>query len=388
MTEEQRHSVWDCRWEFDCKVTNMSRNEKLNTEGHCLIARLKEGLEIIGKTENKDISEKEAEAICLQLQQIKAEAVKYDIEGRRLVLLEELPQKLTEAGLASIYAQYNDELLKNGFVMDSVIEEDLVQSRRMFYHYHGDFSTWAEDGDLLVFLLCAELNENGLDIHRTNGQLVVNYLGYVDDETPLRNPEGIPKVYSFLDKHRGYLCDFSEKRIKIDSMGCFCVHLEDPGCIARYKEALIKLEVLLEKELQRAYPFESIRGYELHSQSILEKTIKYIETFQAPDKTPPMMWRYDSGERLCLNHDSLLDCVVRCSYHITKDEAIEKFSKAASNLLKYHELTRDIGGSPGCCRARGKEGYTEEEYVAKLVSEIQEMSNEEFETYKDRLFDI
>jgi len=35
----------------------------------------------------------------------------------------------------------------------------------------------------------------------------------------------------------------------------------------------------------------------------------------------------------------------------------------------------------------GKE-YSEEEYVAYLVEEIREMSTEEFENYKDQLFDL
>ena len=382
---------------FEDKITstleNLMSEENIDEEGQAFISKLKEGLEIIKRLQEDSVPEKEKSALVLQLESIQLAMLDYSFHDRRKrVSPKNLPNRLGAIGLLDAYQKWNEELTKDGFVLNDVIEEDLMEFKTLSYHYTGHFAVEGDHADD-VFGLSARITENGLTIGYWSSKLSLVYLGYWDEEEPLKNPEGIEKIKSFLDKYRDFIGDYGE-RIEVCNDGCFQMHFENDShvCLSYYaRGTFIKLAVLLDKELRRRYPFENIEGYELYSRVKLNETIEDFEKFE-PSRW--MAYRQIRNHE-CLRHQNLLDIIIMSSYQITQEEALEKFNELSNALMKlrkkqrvYDELFgRKTDLRPYAVTDDGKE-YSEEEYIASLVDEIKGMSTKEFENYKDRLFDL
>ena len=382
---------------FEVQITstleNLMSEENIDEEGQAFISKLKEGLDIIRKLQEGKVPEEEKGLLVLQLESIQLSMLDYSLQDRRKrISLEKLPDRLEAIGLLDAYKKWNEELINDGFIMNDVIDEDLMEFKTLSYSYTGHFAVEGDHADD-VFGLSARITENGLDIGYWSSKLSLVYLGYWDEVEPLRNPEGIEKIKSFLEKHREFICDYSE-RIEVCNDGYFQMHFDNDthASLTYYaRGTFIKLAVLLDKELRKRYPFENIKGYELFSRVKLAQTIEDFEVFE-PSKW--MAYRQIRNHE-CLHHRDLLDIIIMSSYQITQKEALEKFNELSSALMKLRKKQREYDDQcgrekdlrPYAVSEDGKE-YSEEEYVASLVEEIREMSAEEFEIYKDQLFDL
>ncbi len=374
-------------------LESLMSEENIDEEGQAFISKLKEGLDIIKRLREDSVPEKEKGVLILQLESIQLAMLDYSLKDRRKrISPENLPNRLEAFGLLDAYEKWNEELINDGFVMNDVVEEDLIEFKTLSYCYTGHFAVEGDHADD-VFGLSARITENGLIIGYWSSKLSLVYLGCWDEEEPLRNPEGIEKIKSFLDKHREFIGDYCE-RIEVCNDGYFQMHFDNDthACLSYYaRETFIKLAVLLDKELRKRYPFENIKGYELCSRVKLAQT---IEDFEAFEPSGWMAYRQIRNHE-CLRHQNLLDIIIMSSYQITQEEALEKFNELSSALMKLRKKQREYDeqrgqkkdSRPYVVTEDGKE-YSEEEYVVSLVEEIREMSAEEFENYKDQLFDL
>lgn len=159
--------------------------------------------------------------------------------------------------------------------------------------------------------------------------------------------------------------------------------------MSNIRGAFIKLAVLLDKELKRENPFESIRYYEELNQMILKETADDLEMFEVNE------WRYKGiRHHKCLYYHKIRDFVIRSNYGISRESALQQFSSLAMKVLECKNKQKKFDEERGlprdlrpCAMINGK-AYSDEEEIAYLVEEIREMSNEEFENYKDLLFDL
>lgn len=372
-------------------LENLISDENIDEEGLALIEKIKESIEMLKRFQEGDVPENEKAVLILQLEALQLEILDYSLKDRRKrISPEDLPNRLEMLGLLDAYKEWNEDLLKYGFTMDEVIKEDLMESKKLSYYYIGHFAVEGDHDDV-VFCLSAKITEDGLTVGYWNSKFSVSYLGYYDENEPLRNPEGLEKVKSFLVKHKEFLQD---ECIEVCNDGCFQMHFKinsRPHFSSYTRGAFIKFAVLLDKELQRKYPFENIKGYEMRSQVKLAETIEDFEKFD-PSKSYAYKQIRNSES---LDHQDLLDLIIMSSYKITQEEVIEKFHEFSSALMAHKKKERDYKEQQGkkttsrpyWVKIDGKE-YSEEEYVALLVDEIRGMSIEEFENHKDQLFDL
>lgn len=174
-------------------LKSLMYEENIDEEEQAFISKLKEGLDIIKRFQENSVSEEEKGVLILKLESIQLAMLDYSLQDRRKrISPEDLPKRLEELGLLDVYKKWHEELTKNGFVMNDVIEEDLMEFKKIPYHYSGDFYVESEDS-YVTFGLSAEITEAGLKIGYCNGRLSVAYLGYWDKYTPLRNPKGLEK---------------------------------------------------------------------------------------------------------------------------------------------------------------------------------------------------
>lgn len=374
-------------------LESLMSEEYIDDEGQAFISKLKEGLDIIKRFQEERVSEEEKATLILQLESIQLAMLNYSFKDRRRqVSHENLPERLEEIGLLNAYQKWNEELTNDGFVLNNVIEEELMGFKTLSYRYNGHFAVEGDHADD-VFGLSARITENGLVIEYWSSKLSLVYLGCWDEVEPIRDLEGIEKIKSFLDKHREFIGDYCE-RIEVCNDGCFQMHFDNDAhvCLSYYaRGTFIKLAVLLDKELRKRYPFENIKGYELRSRVKLVQTVEDFEAFK-PSKC--MAYRQIRNHE-CLRHQNLLDIIIMSSYQITQEEALEKFNELSNALMKLRkkqrvydeQFGRKTDLRPYAVTDDGKE-YSEEEYIASLVDEIKGMSTKEFENYKDRLFDL
>ena len=296
---------------------------------------------------------------------------------------------LDKTGLTQVYEKWNEELTGNGFVIDD-IEESLIKHKTLTYYYSGHFAVQGDHADD-VFGLSAILSEKGVVIAYCSSKLSIKYLGCRDAKVSVINTERLSKVKSFLNKFRNYTGDHYEC-VEIDSVGCFQMFLTEHYEISHAVDTLIKLAVLLDKELQKRYPFEGIRDYEEHNRIILSETVEDFESFKPSGRRG---CRYNGiRHNECLQYDNLLDIIIMSSYTATQDETLEKFYNMANALMKCIEKQQftdaeRIGECSSCtCASQIEKTFYNEKEILSLVDRIKRMSTEEYEEYKDRLFDL
>lgn len=360
-------------------LEDLMSEANIDEEGQAFINKLKKALEIIAKLNDENVPPKERCIMTLQLEAIQLAMLDYSLKDRRKrISPDDLPKKLEETGLLCTYEKWNRELLDSGFIMREVVEEEFVNKRELIYSYRGDFSIYDpfDGNDDFPFYLRARLAEKGLFVEFDHYNLRV-YLGYSEEAEVFQGEkkatERIPKVQKFLDKNRELTSDYGE-RVKVDSTGLLKIWLDNDSCVdvKVAKGIFIKFAVLIEKEMRRVFPFETINGYEFYSKAIVDETISAFKSYEKR-----AAWRYLNDPRRCVNEGRsyflfenriqsircLRDAVIRSSYGTTRDETIKNIHEAAKNVFSNSD-------------------------IEECIEQIGRMSSEEFENYKDQLFDL
>ncbi len=371
-------------------LEDLMSEETIDEEGQAFIEMYKEGIEVAKKLQDDSITESEKALLILELESIQLKMLDYSLQDRRKrVSPEDLPKRLEEIGLLNAYEKWNEDLTNDGFVMDDVVEEELMKLKTLSYRYFGHFEVQGTEQDD-EFVLSAKITEDGIRFRYWNSVFSLMYLGYFDDLEPLRNREGLKIIKSFLDKQREFIGDYRE-RMEVCRDGYFQMRFDNDFSYYDIRGIFIKLAVLLDKELRRRYPFENVRAYEKYNQIILSETIEDFNSFEVHELIPYHGIRHHDS----LYYDRLLQIIIMSSYGISRERVMQTFSELAASLLECKRKEKARGeqceakpdSRPYAVEEDGK-AYSEEEYIAHLIEQIREMSTEEFEKYKDMLFDL
>lgn len=290
-------------------------------------------------------------------------------------------------GFIEAYEKWNRELTDNGFVISEVDKEDFLKNKRIFYYYSGDFNILGAESTE-VFSLLGELSETGLKIGYFNSRLSRFYLGYVDDENSIRNPAGIDKLKAFIKKHGEYTYDF-KGTINIDLTGYITIPINEGIYLYYVREFFMKISILIEKELFRTYPFESIRDYEKRNKLILSEAKEDFMSYE------PQICRYRSIRyNDSLYYHRLMKIIIRSSYSASKEEVIEKFIDMAEMLLNLKNMQKLFDEKNGKlteakpCAWHDEKAFYDEDEIIFLIDELKKMSDDEYDIYKNQVFDI
>lgn len=278
---------------------------------------------------------------------------------------------LSAVGLNDGYERWNGELTNIGFVCN-YNEKSVMQRKSLSYYYHGHLEVHG-DHAYDLFAVSAVLTPHALVMIYRSSYLESVYLEMGGIATPEIYDNGLKAVRAFLAKHERFIGGYG-KKITVNSDGYFEILLYDKkGAMDSVRCALgcfEKLAVLLDMELGREYPFESISGYEKNNRNVLNAVLDSFTkspSVDCPNRIVPIHVASDMW--------SLRKLAIASSYGTTKDEAVSNFTNLAEKRLEHDA-------------ACGLDVADTRRQYAILLEELVGMKADEYENYKLCLFDL
>lgn len=270
---------------------------------------------------------------------------------------EELVCLLSALNLTEQYEKWNDELYSKGFELKDMRVGELLNKKAIWYrkryncHVVGDHST-------VVLAIDARIDENGLKLVYENLRISEYYLVVSPKESASLYLEDLKK---FIKRNSDYIDLYRDDEITVDSSSVMEITVKDE--ISRSENTMLKLAILLDKEVRRDFPFELIEGYQDRGRLELQLL---EEEFNEEDR-----------ERLSWNEYMVLRHVIQSDFSMSKEKVIETFKYYTQRMLDFY-------------KKRESNNMCEEikENTAELIDELENMSHEEYILKKYDAFDL
>lgn len=290
--------------------------------------------------------------------------------------------------IRKLYDRWNEELLRLGFTLTDDAEQIMSTKNKLQYKYEGHFSVHG-DHAYDYFGVFAVMTEEGLFIVYESSRLTEVFLqegGAVDiDERDAR----IELVVRYMNKRRHLLNQVRPEDIILHPNGEFTIQVEDSRSPERCLGAFEKLAVLLDLELARTFPFYSIREYEIVYKISLGLFNDILDNF-VPGETV----NSERFNKEYLNPYQLMKLLLLSKYGISRQDAVKELKalaskvKKCSDLQQLYDLENADSGSGSQPLEDEYEPLMDEEYFASAIETFENMPDDVFCMYKDKLFDL
>lgn len=270
---------------------------------------------------------------------------------------EELVCLLSALNLTEQYEKWNDELYSKGFELKDMRVGELLNKKAVWYrkryncHVVGDHSN-------VQLVIDACVDENGLKLVYENLRISEYYMVISSNEVAQLYLKDLKK---FIKRNSDYIDLYRDDEITVDSSSVIEITVKN-GII--YSEnTMLKLAIILDKEVCRDFPFELIEGYQDRGRLELQLL---EEEFNEEDR-----------ERLSWNEYMVLRHVIQSDFSMSKEKVIEKFKYYTQYMLDFYKK---------------RKSFIEYERIKAntddMINELENMSHEEYTCKKYDAFDL
>ena len=265
---------------------------------------------------------------------------KYTISG------DELNRKLEEYGMLHMYKNWDPYLKEQGYKFAFPHEWDLKRGF-LLYQYDTELSVTGDHSQDVVTMY-AFLRADKILFVYDSSNLNYFYPGYEED-VPAKLAAFYKKHYDFINFYDG------THKIEIHHSGGNVYFISEESEMVYYRfDDFARLAILLDREMNKRYPFNTVRDYEEREKHFLEKAL-----------SEPLFF-HPAFQKDC--DECVLEMLVGCSY----TEAREACTERAKELLYSLNEENKIFVEP----------------LAQAVCKLEEMSDQEYLELKDKLFDL
>ena len=298
---------------------------------------------VISLLEAYMITEKDMQIIAEQdnnFESLSFEPNKYTIPK------DQLEDKLSEYGMLAMYKKWNTYLLENGYRLACPYEWDLKRGA-IIYQYDSELSVTGDHSQDVVTIFAYLRPDKVLFVYDSSN-LNYFYPGYEED---------VPAVLdAFYKKHYDFINYYPPThKIEIKHANDHPYFISEESDMVYYRfDDFARLAILLDREMNKRYPFNSVRDYEKREQHFLKKTLSEPLFFH------PALQK-DSDE-------CMLEMIVGCSYAEAREDCTER---ARSILYSLTESNQDLV-----------------EPTAEAICKLETMTDEEYIELKDKIFNL
>lgn len=312
--------------------------------------------ELLSKPQ-KEVTNKEIESIQERYKSITLLKRSYPLNPRYYLNNEELVYLLPALNLTEQYKKFHDELYSNGFERMKIRVGELLNKKAVWYRKSYNCSV-VGDHSTVVLAIDARIDENGLKLVYENLRISEYYLVVSPKESASLYLEDLKK---FIKRNSDYIDLYRDNEITVDSSSVMEITVKDG--IRRSENTMLKLAILLDKEVRRDFPFELIEGYQDRGRLELQLL---EEEFNEEDR-----------ERLSWNEYMVLRHVIQSDFSMSKEKIIETFKYYTQRMLDFY-------------KKRESNNMCEEikENTDELINELENMSHEEYICKKYDAFDL
>ena len=259
---------------------------------------------------------------------------------------DQLEEKLAAYGMLESFKRWDGELKKNGYMIAPPMEADLKHGY-ITYQKDTELSVTGDHSQDVVSLL-AYLTAYKLMIIYDSSNLNYFHPGYPVDTEAL--------VMRFYEKNYHFINFCSEaQKIEVQFIDGNVYFICDANEKAYFAfDDFARLAVLLDKEMNKRYPFHTPREYEEKEKNYLAQSLT-SELFVHPG-----FQKY--------NDECIPEIIIGCSYFESREECL---LRAKNLMLSLNESNKDI--------AQG---------VVDAICKLETMSDEEYYRLKDKIFDV
>lgn len=259
---------------------------------------------------------------------------------------DELDEKLEQYGLLNMYKKWDSYLIENGYRFAYPMEVDLKHGF-LIYQLDTELSVTGDHSQDVVTMFAFLMTDKILFVYDSSN-LNYFYPGYEED-IPAKLNAFYKKHYDFIN----YYADTHKIEIWHTNGNVYFISEESDMVYYRFDD-FARLAILLDREMNKRYPFNSIRDYEQREKHFLEKALN-----------EPLFF-HPTFQKDC--DECVFEMLVGCSYMETKEECTER-AKAA--LYSLSESNKNLV-----------------EPLAEAVCKLELMSDEEYLNIKDKIFDV
>ena len=258
----------------------------------------------------------------------------------------ELDGKLEQYGMLRMYKKWDPYLREQGYRFAYPMEVDLKRGF-IVYQYDSELSVTGDHSQDVVTMFAFLRADKILFVYESSN-LNYFYPGY-DEDLPA-------KLEAFYKKHYDFINYYADThKIEIIHEGGNVYFISEEGEMVYYRfDDFARLAILLDREMNKRYPFNTIRDYEKREIYFLDKAL-----------TEPLFF-HPGHQKDC--DECVLEMLVGCSYAETREACTER---ARSILYSLTESNQDLV-----------------EPTAEAICKLETMTDEEYIELKDKIFNL
>lgn len=266
--------------------------------------------------------------------------------GKYSIPMLELADRLAEVGMLENYKKWDVYLQKQGFKFSYPTAAN-IRIGALIYEYTTDLSVTGEHAYDCVVIYAYVTAEKVLFAYDSSN------LNYYDPSYPI---DIEARVKKFCDKNSDYINFYPPMQkiepVLIDADYYFIAEAAEERIFRM--DDFARLAITLDREMNKRYPFNNLREYEIKETEFLARTLTE-EPFFHPGF-------------LTYSDECFLKTLIGTSFHEKREDSLER---AKEILYSLTESNKNLV-----------------EYVVSAVCELETMSDTEYSDMKDKIFDI
>ena len=259
---------------------------------------------------------------------------------------DELEGKLEEYGMLKMYKKWDSYLTENGYTLALPYEWNLKHGA-IIYRNDTDLSVTGDHSQDVVTMFAYLCADKVLFVYDSSN-LNYFYPGYEED-VPAKLDAFYKKHYDFINYYAG------THKIEIRHINGNVYFISEESDMVYYRfDDFARLAILLDREMNKRYPFNTVRDYEKRERYFLEKAL-----------SEPLFF-HPAFQKDC--DECIFEMIVGCSYMEDPQDCTER---ARSIMYSLNENNKNLI-----------------EPLADAVCKLETMSEEEYLELKDKIFDL